>query len=291
MLKKATLLHLRIPFSFFLMPVFAFALSLSEVWVTWKIVLIFVILHVFLYPASNGFNSFYDKDEDSIGGLKYPPKVSEELLWTSLIFDGIALALGVLLGWQFVIGLLIYGLVSKAYSWDKIRLKKYPFISWTVAGFFQGFFTFLMVFQALNKADWEQVFQPKILTGAFLSSVLLWGFYPMTQVYQHKEDARRGDMTLSRVLGIKGTFAFTALLFGVAMAGFYYFFNKFYEPLFFYGFQFFLLPSLVFFLLWFFQVNRNLEKANFDNTMRLNMISSVSTNSFFLLFAVFNYYL
>jgi hypothetical protein len=289
MLKKATLLHLRIPFSFFLMPVFTFALSLSIVWVTWKMVLVFVILHIFLYPASNGFNSFYDKDEESIGGLKYPPKVSEELLWTSLIFDGIALLLGVLLGWQFVLALLLYGLASKAYSWDKIRLKKYAFISWLIAGFFQGFFTFLMVFQALNEATWQQIFQPKILTGAFLSSVLLWGFYPMTQVYQHQEDARRGDMTLSRVLGIKATFAFTALLFGVAMAGFYYFFNTFYEPLFFYGFQFFLLPSLLFFLIWFFQVNRNLEKADFDNTMRLNMISSVGTNLFFLLFAIFSY--
>ena len=34
--------------------------------------LIFVILHILVYPASNGYNSYMDRDEGSIGGLKNP---------------------------------------------------------------------------------------------------------------------------------------------------------------------------------------------------------------------------
>jgi 1,4-dihydroxy-2-naphthoate octaprenyltransferase len=69
---KSTLLHLRIPFSFFLMPVYWFALSQSSTLHTDKAVLVFILLHLLIYPASNAYNSFYDKDESSIGGLENP---------------------------------------------------------------------------------------------------------------------------------------------------------------------------------------------------------------------------
>jgi hypothetical protein len=289
MLTRSTLLHLRIPFSFFLMPVFCFSLAVSPVWELWRIGLIFVILHLFLYPASNGFNSFYDKDEDSIGGLKHPPKVSENLLWVSLGFDGVALLLGLFIGWEFTTGLFIFGLASKAYSWDKIRLKKYPVTSWLVAGFFQGFFTFLMVYQGLNQISPEKLFTTKILLPASLSTALLLGFYPMTQIYQHAEDARRGDMTMSRLLGIRGTFLFTALLFGLAMGGFFYFLNRFYKIEHFVLFQVCLAPGLLFFGWWFFRVNQNIAQADFENTMWLNLLSASGTNLFFLLLGYFSH--
>jgi hypothetical protein len=148
---KSVLLHLRIPFSFFLMPVFCFALSQSPHPDVWLTIGVFLILHLFLYPASNAYNSFYDKDEGSIGGLEHPPPVSKNLLYAAWTFDVAALLLGALIGWSFVLALLTYGMVSKAYSYDKIRLKKYPVLSWLVVGLFQGAFTYLMVFQAINQ--------------------------------------------------------------------------------------------------------------------------------------------
>jgi len=289
MIKKSTLLHLRIPFSFFLMPVFCFAVSLTKDIIWWKVILVFIILHVFLYPASNGFNSYYDKDEESIGGLKHPPKVSDELLWVSLFFDLVAVLLGLILSIDFAIALFIYGLASKAYSYDKIRLKKYPITSWIIAGFFQGFFTFLMTYQALNAVDLQSLNQSKILFAATLTSILLWGFYPMTQIYQHNEDARRGDMTMSRLLGIKGTFIFTAIIFIFSNAGYFYFFNTYFSLIYFYIFTFCLAPSLLFFLWWFFKVNKNIGLADFDHTMKLNMISSLGTNAFFIVFGILNH--
>jgi 1,4-dihydroxy-2-naphthoate octaprenyltransferase len=52
----------------------------------------------------------------------------------------------------------------------------------------------------------------KFLYPALLSTCLLLGSYPMTQIYQHEEDARRGDKTFSLLLGIKETFIFTAVI-------------------------------------------------------------------------------
>jgi 1,4-dihydroxy-2-naphthoate octaprenyltransferase len=54
------------------MPVYWFALS-QVVHIDWKnAALVFVILHVLDYPSSNGYNSFMDRDTESIGGLKSP---------------------------------------------------------------------------------------------------------------------------------------------------------------------------------------------------------------------------
>jgi len=91
MLKHSTWAHLRIPFSIFLLPVYLFALSISYPSDFFNPLLIFVILHFLLYPASNGYNSFFDKDEESIGGLKNPPKVSLELYYVSLVLDMLAI--------------------------------------------------------------------------------------------------------------------------------------------------------------------------------------------------------
>ena len=53
---------MRIPFSIFLMPVFWFALIPIEDIPIAKSVFIFFLIHVLIYPASNGYNSYFDKD-------------------------------------------------------------------------------------------------------------------------------------------------------------------------------------------------------------------------------------
>src|SRR6187431_1320558 len=145
MFSSSSWLHLRIPFSYFLLPVFLFSLSVSPNITEKTLLWTFLIVHIFLYPASNGYNSYFDKDEKSIGGLKNPPPVNKGLYYLSLTFDVIALVLGyVKINLTFTIMLLVYGLISKAYSHPSVRLKKYPVVSWVVVGLFQGLFTFMM---------------------------------------------------------------------------------------------------------------------------------------------------
>lgn len=286
MLQKSTLLHLRLPFSFYLMPVYLFALSVAEQVPIIPALLIFVVLHFLLYPASNAYNSYFDKDEESIGGLKNPPPVSRELLHTAFVLDGLAWLTGLFISLPFALMALVYSLVSRAYSHPSIRLKKYPLTSWLVAGFFQGFFTFMMVVAGLGGNG--EFLRASVLIPALLSSMLLWGSYPMTQVYQHREDSRRGDRTLSLVLGIRGTFYFTAAFFMVAVTGFTVYYASYYTIRQALLFQLFLLPMLAYFIYWLLKVQRNISLADFSHSMKLNTISALCLNLFFLLFRFMN---
>ena len=224
MIEQSTIKHLRFLFSFFLMPVYLFALSISEHIDGLGFGLSFFLIHFLVYPASNGYNSYFDKDTESIGGLKNPPPVSKNLYNTSLLMDLLALVLAIFIHWQFAMMLLIYGMASKAYSHPSVRLKKLPVMGWLTIGVFQGYFTFIMSYMAINRILIPEVLNSSMVHfAAIMSSALLLGSYPMTQIYQHEEDRRRNDQTLSLKLGILGTFHFTAIFFTLAMGGFFYF--------------------------------------------------------------------
>jgi 1,4-dihydroxy-2-naphthoate octaprenyltransferase len=287
MFKKATWLHLRIPFSYFLLPIFLFAISLSPNLNEPGLLWLFVILHLFVYPASNAFNSYFDKDEGSIGGLKNPPKVDKNVFLIAQAFDTIGLFLALYFfprNWTLAAMLLVYVLVSRAYSHPSVRLKKYPLLSWLIAGFFQGAWVVWLVYIGLNDFSFTSIFKPHVLIPGFLASAILWGSYPMTQVYQHEEDAKRGDITLSIKLGVLGTFHFTAICFAIAAASYVWYFANYHELK--YGLHFLiaLSPVLLFFGWWYLQVRKSATAADFKNTMRLNFISATCLGGFFLYF-------
>lgn len=280
---------MRIPFSFFLMPVYFFALGISPNFTESRLLWSFLIIHLLLYPASNGFNSYFDKDEKSIGGLKNPPPVNIGLYYLSLLFDMIAIVLGFLkISVLFAIMLFIDGLVSKAYSHPSIRLKKFPVMGWLTVGIFQGFFTFLMCYMGINGFEIENLMNARVLIPASLSTIILLGTYPMTQIYQHEEDAKRGDRTISLLLGVKGTFIFVLIIFTLAAAGYVWYYYSFYELRFGIAFLMALTPVVIFFLIWFFLVLKNPARANFSNTMWLNFLSALCLNGFFIWFFLEN---
>lgn len=284
MFSSSTWLHLRIPFSFFLMPVYFFALGISPNFNEPRIIWSILIIHLLLYPASNGYNSYFDKDEKSIGGLKHPPPVNKGLYYISLAFDGLAILLGLKISLLFAAMLLIYGLVSKAYSHPWVRLKKYPITGWIIAGLFQGLFTMLMCYEGINALGISAFTKPQVLIAGILTSLMLWGNYPMTQVYQHDEDAKRGDNTLSLKLGIMGTFIFTAIVFTIATVTFVWFFVTYYQAKYAIIFMVALAPVLIYFAIWLSVVRKDPLKANYNRTMLLNLISSLCLNAFFIYF-------
>ncbi|WP_276368368.1 UbiA family prenyltransferase [Chryseolinea sp. H1M3-3] len=283
MFSSSSWLHLRIPFSYFLLPVFLFSLAISPNISTKQLLWTFIIVHIFLYPASNGYNSYFDKDEKSIGGLQNPPPVNKGLYYLSLLFDLLAIGLAIIyVNITFALMLFVYGLVSKAYSHPAIRLKKYPITSWIVAGLFQGLFTFMMCYIGINNYEIENVFKPTVLVPGILSTVMLWANYPMTQIYQHDEDEKRGDLTLSRSLGIRGTFYFVGATFSIVTVGFVLYFFTFFSVKYVVVFFAALFPVIVYFFIWFFLVFRDETKADYRHTMWLNFISATCLNIFFL---------
>jgi len=273
---------LRIPFSVYLMPVFWFGLSaLRDPLDVARAVGVFVVLHVLAYPASNGYNSYYDRDEGSIGGLKQPPKVSEELIHLVWLFDGLAVVGALFLGLPFALMVALYLAISKAYSYEGIRLKKYPLVSTLVVVVFQGAFTFLMTQVGVGTA-YADLAEPSNLLLALVSTLFLCGSYPLTQVYQHTEDRQRGDRTLSLLLGIRGTFVFAAvgLLLGATVLAFSYWQRQELRNL-----LIFLVatgPVVALFSSWAWQAWRNPAAADFEHTMRMNQVSSLCLSAAFI---------
>ncbi len=281
---SSTLQLLRLPFSFFLMPVYWFALSqvVDRDWP--RAVLIFIILHALVYPASNGYNSYMDRDTTPIGGLAHPLQPTRQLFWVTLAMDGVALALASIIGAYFVAGLAVYILASRAYSYRGIRLKKYPFIGWLTVISCQGALVFFLVFvgshhpAAVTESIAEAPYEAMIAC-----SLLLGGFYPLTQVYQHDADRQDGVRTLSMVLGYRGSFVFTGLVYGAAfLLLFHYFLFSYLELKEFFVLATCMLPVVVYYFVWAVKVWRDPAQASYTNTMRMNLLASACTNAAFI---------
>ena len=275
---SSTIQLLRFHFSFFLMPVYWFALSQTDDINKANAVLIFIILHLLVYPASNGYNSYMDRDTESVGGIKNPKQPTKQLFYVTLLLDGIAIALSFIISLYFVLGIIAYILASRAYSYRGIRLKQYPVIGYITVVFFQGAVTFFLVMHGCSI--------DKTLTVPFFAmiaaSLLIGGFYPLTQIYQHQQDKEDGVTTLSLLLGYKGTFIFTAIIYVFAVSTLAYQLISTLQQNSFFIIQIFFIPVLVYFLWWFRQVSLKHTAANFVNTMRMTMLASVCTNAAFI---------
>ena len=275
---QSTFQLLRFHFSFFLMPVYWFALSQVKNIYWPDAVLVFVILHLLLYPASNGYNSFMDRDTSPIGGLKNPLQPTRQLFFTTVLMDLIAIALSFIVSAVFAVGIFFYILASRAYSYRKIRLKKFPVIGYLTVIIFQGAVTFFLVFHGSGSNHSLNV----PVLSMIASSLLIGGFYPLTQIYQHEEDRKDGVITISFLLGYNGTFIFTGIVYAFAfivLGWYFYLESKFLN---FIILQIFMLPVIFNFFIWFLKVKKNNSHANFKNTMRMNLLASVCTNLGFI---------
>lgn len=155
---QSTVKHLRLPFSFFLMPVFLFAVSQASI-INWRTTAIaFFILHLFVFPSSNGYNSFQDNDTGSIGGLKNPPKVSRNLYRATLLMDVAAVLGGLLISYSFSLFVFIFIMISRAYSYRRVRLKKYAVTGFLTVFLFQGAFVYLMASSAISPFSFVNFF-------------------------------------------------------------------------------------------------------------------------------------
>ncbi len=285
---KNTIKLLRIPFSLLLMPVFLLAISQASDLNLRTTIWSFVIIHLLVYPASNGYNSYIDRDESSIGGLEKPPMPTKHLFYTTLFMDVMALVLAMLfVKLVFAAYILLYILASRAYSSKQIRLKKHPFMGFFVVVIFQGGFTYFMSMTGMTDLKFEFTLTNFLIMIA--CSLQIAGAYPLTQIYQHKEDLKDGVITLSYRLGYKGTFAFTTLMFALCNVFYYYFFLRTNNSHLFYILQVFFLPIIMFFGFWAFKVFKSTNEANFKNTMRMNLIAALCMNACFILFIFLKY--
>jgi len=288
-LKRSTILHLRFAFSFYLLPVFLFALSQAH-FINWiNVIIAFVILHLLIFPSCNGYNSFQDKDESSIGGLKHPPKVTINLYYTTLLMDVTGILCALLVSIYFSISVLIMVLASRAYSYRKLRLKKYALTGFLTVFIFQGAFVYLSSSIAISKFSLEQLFSFSNIICMSIASLFIGSLYPLTQIYQHKADLKDGVESISYKLGFVGTFIFSALLFTTAALLMFYYFNLKHQMAALTLFLLITLPIILWFILWFLKTIKNNFNANYENTMIMTVVTSGCMNLFFLVLILNNY--
>lgn len=267
------------------MPVFWFAISFLENidWV--NTVLSFIILHLFVYPSSNGYNSYMDRDISSIGGIKNPPPPDHELFFITIVLDIISLLLSLIISPYFTGLLFIYITCSRLYSYRGVRLKKYPVLGYLTVILNQGGIVFFMIYNSASSTETQ--FFPFI--GCITACLLIGGFYPITQIYQHDSDRNDDVITISMLLGKRGTFVFCGILYLMAFSLLFIYFNQ-QQQLFLFGIlQIFFLPVAVYFLIWALKVWGDSRKADYEHTMKMNWIASTCTSLAFITILLIKY--
>jgi 1,4-dihydroxy-2-naphthoate polyprenyltransferase len=286
---RHTTAHLRVHFSLFLLPVFLFALSLSDVQHCGDALLLFFILHLLVYPSSNGFNGWQDKDTDSIGGLEKPPPPPNMLRYITLLMDTLALILALTISIAVSLMLLLYILASRAYSHRSIRIKQYAVSGFLLVSTLQGGLIFIITAYTAQQIPLEKLlFAPGIFIGAISAMLLIAAGYPITQVYQHKQDKADGVTTMSMLLGIRGTLFFAMTLFAIfaLLIPYHYHPNWIYTVL----YLVISTPTLLYFYTWIRRIRKRPEEANYRSTMRMNYISAFSMNTYFLVVLIIQHF-
>jgi 4-hydroxybenzoate polyprenyltransferase len=206
---KSLFVHLRLHYQLiFLSPLFAWGFALGGGALSLRAALGFVAFHVFLYGGITAYNSYYDRDEGPVGGLRKPPPVTPALLGFSIAVQLVGLGLALIVGWELALLYAIVMLLSVAYSHPALRWKARPLLSVLVVALGQGGVGF--------RAGWLCAATPALplsssldgLLGLAAAVLLTTGFYPLSQLYQLDEDRARGDFTFSVVYGPQVSFRF-----------------------------------------------------------------------------------
>jgi 1,4-dihydroxy-2-naphthoate polyprenyltransferase len=283
-LHRSTIQLLRFHFSLFLLPVYLFAISQLPQVDRARAALIFFILHVLVYPASNGYNSYMDRDETPIGGLRNPMQPTRQLFRVTVAMDVLAVSLSILfVSAPFALGVLAYIAASRAYSWRGIRLKRYPFTGFATVFLFQGAWVYWFVTNGAG-AGASSPWLP-----AAAASCLIGALYPLTQVYQHEADRADGVTTISYKLGKRGSFLFSMTLFLTATALLFVHFAQAGRLNHFYRFLVITVPVVLFFLYWMLKVWRNAAAADFRHSLRMNLVATTCTTLYFLTLIYWNH--
>jgi len=194
-------LHLRLHYQFFILSggyllggYLSDGMNAAQFWVQ------FLNVHILLFGGATAYNSWWDKDEGAIGGLKHPPKMKKWMHPISLLLMVAGWIWSAFIGLEYM---LIYGvslLLFWLYSTPRARWKGRPLLSLVAIGVSTGFNSVLMGLWAAGGA-----ITAAVLLSATGASFILLSLYPVSQIFQIDEDRRRGDETFTARFGLAKT--------------------------------------------------------------------------------------
>jgi len=203
------ILHLRLHYQFLLLSGgFLLGGLMANEMNTLQFWLQFLNVHVLLFGGATAFNSWWDKDEGPIGGLKNPPEMRPWMRTASLGMMFLGLIWAFTVGWIYSLVYLISLILFWLYSTPAARWKGDPILSLFAIAFSTGFNSVLLGALAAGGAiDFI------LLLSATGASLVLLSLYPVSQIFQTEEDLRRNDRTFAAVFGLQKVRMFFAVSF------------------------------------------------------------------------------
>jgi 4-hydroxybenzoate polyprenyltransferase len=151
---------------------------------------------VALNGGTLALNSAFDQDEGDIAYLRSPPKPPPRLAGFAALLMLTGLAAAVLLPAGFAAAYVVCFVLSIVYSVPPVRAKGIPGVDWIINMVGFGLLTPFAGFAATGRVP---ELTPWLIMIGF--AALFGALYPLTQLYQIEEDARRGDRTFAIALG------------------------------------------------------------------------------------------
>jgi 4-hydroxybenzoate polyprenyltransferase len=157
-----------------------------------------VLWVVCLNGGTLALNSAFDRDEGDVAYLRNPPPAPAGLGAVALAFMAVGQLAAFALPSGYRVAYAACFLLSVLYSVPPFRLKAVAGADWLIN---------MIGFGTLTPyAGWASTGRPLGPGGAIVLLAfcpLFAALYPLTQLYQIEEDARRGDRTLARILGVR----------------------------------------------------------------------------------------
>lgn len=207
---RAFVSHLRLPFQLVLAPIFLLGWwSAATEPPAWVLVVSFLAVHVGLYGGTTVYNSFYDRDEGPISFLKEPMPLEVSHKNASLALQWVSAAVlafidpmaGAIAAVMVVMGI--------CYSHPRPRWKARTWAAIAAVAVGQGAGAVLLGWAVAGDGS---IPPPLTLKLALAATLVTVGVYPLTQVYQVREDGARGDRTIAVRYGWKPAMAFACVV-------------------------------------------------------------------------------
>lgn len=169
----------------------------------------FANVHLLLFGGATAYNSYWDKDEGPIGGLKNPPPMKQWMWFLAILIQAIGLLIAIPAGNAFVGIYALSMLLFWLYSTPHARWKGHPIKSLIAIGISTGTNSLLMGYLAagMNSLNLH------VLFSALGVALIILSLYPTSQLYQLEDDRKRGDQTFALRYGFSGVFNFFVLTF------------------------------------------------------------------------------
>ncbi len=175
----------------------------------------FLIVHLLLFGGATAYNTYWDKDDGPVGGLKRVPPMREWTRPVSLLIQVPGLIAGWWIGWHYVIVYAIAMLMFWFYSSPWFRWKGHPLLSLVAIGISTGWAGFWL--GALSAGG--TIYHLPSWIGSVGVMLIILSMYPLSQIYQVQEDEQRGDRTFMVAYGLENVKAFYIISFGLGVIG------------------------------------------------------------------------